>query len=41
VDCYPPFRLTKVAAELEDKQYHLSWIKGKPPGGEPLPPPGA
>jgi homogentisate 1,2-dioxygenase len=26
VDCYPPFRLTKTADSLEDKQYHLTWL---------------
>jgi homogentisate 1,2-dioxygenase len=26
VDCYPPFRLTQAAAELEEPQYHLSWL---------------
>ncbi len=27
IDCYPPFRLTALAAELEDTQYHLSWLE--------------
>lgn len=27
VDCYPPFRLTTDAEAIEDKDYHLSWVK--------------
>ncbi len=27
IDCYPPFRLTTVAEEIEDRDYHLSWLE--------------
>lgn len=27
IDCYPPFRLTDVAASVEETDYHLSWVK--------------
>lgn len=27
MDCYKPLRMTKAAAAIEDKDYHLSWVK--------------
>ncbi len=27
IDCTPPFRLTTVAEEIEDRDYHLSWLE--------------
>lgn len=27
IDCYPPFHLTADAAAVEEKDYHLSWVK--------------
>ncbi len=27
IDCYPPFRLTTVAAGIDDPDYHYSWVK--------------
>lgn len=27
VDCYPPFRLTTAAGQVEDREYHLSWVR--------------
>jgi homogentisate 1,2-dioxygenase len=27
VDCYPPFRLTTAAVEVEDADYHYSWVR--------------
>lgn len=29
IDCYPPFKLTTVAEEIEDRDYHLSWVEKK------------
>lgn len=35
MDCYKPLRLTTVADALEDKGYHLTWVKHETPPGDP------